>query len=64
MIKVKIERNEDTERLTQVFLRREYLKNKDYVYKALKEDKKLIIHPIKFNSIPDALIWLDDIFNH
>ena len=43
---------------------REYLKNKDYVYKALKEDKKLIIHPIKFNSIPDALIWLDDIFNH
>ena len=28
MIKVKIERNEDTERLTQVFLRREYLKNK------------------------------------
>jgi hypothetical protein len=43
---------------------REYVKNKDYVYKALKEDKKFIIHPIKFNSNTEALIWLDNIFNN
>jgi hypothetical protein len=43
---------------------RSNFENKDFVYKSLKDDKNLIIHPIKFNSNPDALIWLDDIFNN
>ena len=38
--------------------------DKEFVYKSLKEDKNLIIHPIKFNSNPNALIWLYDIFNN
>ncbi len=43
---------------------RHIVEDKDNVYKLFKEDKYLMVHPIKFNSNPNSLIWLDDILNN
>jgi len=41
---------------------RRKLFNREYVYNSFNHDNNLIIHPIKFNQIPNSKEWLIDIF--
>ena len=45
-----------------LWINREKLLNKEYIYNSLNHNHNFILHPIKFNQNPTAKDWLKEIF--